>query len=67
MWFRDELSAFVREGLLDSRACSRAYLDAGFLKKMVEEHTAGRANYTYPIQRVLAAELLQRTLLEQQS
>ena len=65
LWFRDEFSGFLREVLLDSRACNRAYLNAGFLKKMVEEHTAGRANFTYPIQRVLAAELLQRTLLEQ--
>ena len=64
VWFRDEISNYLKDVLLDARARNRPYLNGSFLEKMVLGHTSGRANYTSEIQRVLTAELLQRQLIE---
>lgn len=64
VWFRDEISQYLKDVLLDARSRSRPYLNGPFLEKMVIGHTGGRANYTSELQRVLTAELLQRQLIE---
>lgn len=65
VWFRDEISKYLKDVLLDARSRGRPYLNGPFLEKMVKGHTGGHANYTSEIQRVLTAELLQRQLIEQ--
>jgi asparagine synthase (glutamine-hydrolysing) len=64
LWYRDELSQFVKDVLLDARSRSRPYVNGAFLEEMVNDHTSGRANYTQEIHRTLTCELIQRQLIE---
>jgi asparagine synthase (glutamine-hydrolysing) len=64
VWYRDQLSPYLREILLDRRARQRDYLQGQALVRMVNEHTQGRLNWTRELHRVLSLELLQRQLIE---
>lgn len=64
LWYRDELSSYVKDMLLDSRTKSRPYLNAKNLETIVRSHTKGHGNYTLEIHRVLTLELIQRLLIE---
>jgi hypothetical protein len=64
VWYRDQLSAFVREVLLDARARARPYLRGPALERLVSAHTAGWANHTAEIHQLLTLELLQRQMLD---
>jgi asparagine synthase (glutamine-hydrolysing) len=63
VWFRDELSGYVKEILLDNRSLNRPYLNRRFLEKLVLNHTSGQLNYTTEITKLLTIELLQRLLI----
>lgn len=65
MWCRDELASYIKDVLLDQRTLTRPYLNSREVVKVVEAHVQGTANYTDEILRLLTAELVQRTLLEQ--
>jgi asparagine synthase (glutamine-hydrolysing) len=65
VWYRDRLSQYVKEMLLDSRTLSRPYLNSRRLEEIVRDHTDGKRNYTSEINRVLTSELIQRQLIEQ--
>ena len=64
VWYRDELSEYLKDVLLDSRSCGRPYLNGRRLEAMIRAHIEGTRNYTSEIHRVLTAELLQRRLIE---
>jgi asparagine synthase (glutamine-hydrolysing) len=64
VWYRDILSTYLKEVLLDSRTLGRSYLNKTFLRKMVIDHVQGKRNHTNEIHRVLAAELTHRKLIE---
>jgi asparagine synthase (glutamine-hydrolysing) len=64
IWYRQELSRYVKDMLLDSRTLSRPYYDARTLQKIVKGHTEGNRNHTLEIHRVLTTELIQRQLIE---
>jgi asparagine synthase (glutamine-hydrolysing) len=64
-WYRDELSGYVREMLLDRRSLSRPYLVGSNVEKMVLAHLKGNRNYTAEIHKVLALELLHRVFFDQ--
>ena len=64
VWYRDALAPYVREMLLDSRSLARPYLQRNVLESMVKKHTAGEANYTTEIHRLLTLELQHRLLLD---
>lgn len=64
VWYRDELSAYVREMLLDRRALSRPYVIPGTVQRIVKDHVAGRRNYTTEIHRLLTLELTHRLFLD---
>lgn len=64
VWYRDQLAEYLREVLLDQRSRSRPYLRGGVLERMVLEHTTGARNWTRELHRLLALELLHRTLIE---
>jgi asparagine synthase (glutamine-hydrolysing) len=66
IWYRDALSAYVREMLLDSRSLSRPYVDGKVLESMVEKHLRGEANYTTEIHRLLTLELQHRLFVDPQ-
>jgi asparagine synthase (glutamine-hydrolysing) len=64
IWYRDALSDYVREMLLDPRTLSRAYLQPEGLERMVQGHIKGDRNYTFEIHKVLTLELLHRLFLD---
>jgi asparagine synthase (glutamine-hydrolysing) len=65
IWYRNELSQYVEDILLDSRTRSRPYLHANRLEEMIKGHTKGNRNYTLEIHKLLSVELLTRPLIEQ--
>jgi asparagine synthase (glutamine-hydrolysing) len=64
VWYRDQLSHYLKDILLDLRARHRPYLQGQVLVRMVDAHTKGWQNWTREIHRVLSLELLQRQLIE---
>jgi asparagine synthase (glutamine-hydrolysing) len=64
IWYRDALSAYIREMLLDSRTLSRPYLERRRVEALVRAHLTGRQNHTVPIHKLLTLELLHRLLLD---
>lgn len=65
VWYRNELSKYVKDILLDPRTRARPYLDGRRLEEIVNSHIKGYRNYTEEIHRVLTSELIQRHLIEQ--
>jgi asparagine synthase (glutamine-hydrolysing) len=63
IWYRDALSKYVREMLLDPLTLSRAYLDRKAVEAMVRSHVKGERNYTTPIHKLLSLELIHRLFL----
>jgi asparagine synthase (glutamine-hydrolysing) len=66
VWYRDQLSSYVREMLLDSRTLSRPYLQRSRVESMVRDHLKGNRNYTTEIHRLLTLELQHRLFLDPQ-
>ncbi len=64
IWYRDHLSHYLKEILLDPVTRSRPYLQGTFLEEMVNGHISGARNYTSEIHKVLSIELIQRQLVE---
>jgi len=67
VWYRDQLSQYVREMLLDDRTLSRPYLERQCLERLVRGHLKGDRNYTGAIHKVLTLELLHRLFLDSPS
>jgi asparagine synthase (glutamine-hydrolysing) len=65
VWYRDDLSTFLKDVLLDSRTRARPYLCGRSLERLVTNHLEGYRNYTLEFHRVLTAELIERLLIEQ--
>jgi asparagine synthase (glutamine-hydrolysing) len=64
LWYRDALSKYVQEILLDSRALSRPYIRKQQLETVVRRHLKGDGNYTTDIHTVLTLELFHRIFLD---
>jgi asparagine synthase (glutamine-hydrolysing) len=64
IWYRDVLSSYVRDMLLDSRTRRRPYLEPKTLEAVVENHLTGRRNYTTEIHKVLTLELVHRLFID---
>lgn len=64
VWYRDILSGYVRDMLLDPRSLSRSYLEPHGLKAIVEGHLRGNRNYTTEIHKMLTLELIQRLFID---
>ncbi len=64
VWYRDALSKYVRETLLDSRALARPYLDRSGVEAIVNGHIKGHRNYTTEIHQLLTLELIHRLFLD---
>ena len=64
LWFRNELSDYVKNILLDKQAKERPYLRKGALEEIVYGHIKKGQNYLNEIRTVLTAELIQRYLIE---
>lgn len=66
VWYRDALSKYVQEMLLDARTLSRPYLDRRGLETIVRGHLRGDRNYTTAIHKVLTLELVHRLFIDSQ-
>ena len=64
VWYRDRLSKYVHDTLLDSRALGRPYLDRRGVETIVQGHLKGNRNYTSEIHRLLSLELLHRLFVD---
>jgi asparagine synthase (glutamine-hydrolysing) len=64
VWYRDYLSNYVREILLDARTLNRCYINKNTVKQIVAKHISGQGNYTFEIHKALSLELLHRSLLD---
>jgi asparagine synthase (glutamine-hydrolysing) len=64
VWYRDALSSYVREMLLDSRTLSRPYLQRKVLERVVKEHLEGTKNYTTTIHKIFTLEHLHRLFID---
>jgi asparagine synthase (glutamine-hydrolysing) len=66
VWYRDALSRYVQEILLDSRSLSRPYIQRNTMETMVSRHLKGDRNYTTEITKLLTLELQHRLFLDPQ-
>jgi asparagine synthase (glutamine-hydrolysing) len=64
VWYRDSLSEYVREMLLDSRTLARPYLERRGVEGIVRGHLNGNRNYTSEIHKMLTLELLHRQFFD---
>ena len=64
LWYRDSLSNYIREMLLDSKTLTRPYLEPAGVRAMVQEHLKGHRNHTIEIHKVLTLELLHRLFFD---
>jgi asparagine synthase (glutamine-hydrolysing) len=64
VWYRDALSGYIREMLLDPRTLSRPYLDKRHVEMIVKGHLRGNRNFTTEINKVLTLELFHRLFLD---
>lgn len=64
VWYRDRLSQYLKDILLDPRTLTRPYLKGKFFEQNLLSHVAGKRNYTVEISKILTAELIQRQLIE---
>ncbi|MBZ5526367.1 MAG: hypothetical protein LAN71_00495 [Acidobacteriia bacterium] len=64
VWYRDALSSYVREMLLDPRSLSRPYLDKKMVESVVQGHLHGNRNHTVEIHKLLTLELIHRFFVD---
>jgi asparagine synthase (glutamine-hydrolysing) len=64
LWYRDSLSDYVRQMLLDSSTLSRPYLERKSVEAMVCGHLKGDRNHTTEIHKLITLELLHRLFLD---
>jgi asparagine synthase (glutamine-hydrolysing) len=64
VWYRDALSDYVRQILLDPRTLARPYLKPRVIESIVNAHTRGERNYTMAIHKLLTVELLHRFFVD---
>jgi asparagine synthase (glutamine-hydrolysing) len=64
VWYRDALSDYVRQILLDSRTLRRPFLERKAVEAIVHGHLHGGRNYTSAIHKLLTLELLHRLFLD---
>jgi asparagine synthase (glutamine-hydrolysing) len=64
VWYRDALSNYVREMLLDSKTLARPYLDKQVVEGVVQGHLKGNRNHTTEIHKILSLELIHRLFID---
>jgi asparagine synthase (glutamine-hydrolysing) len=64
IWYRDKLSGYLKDVLLDGRSLARSHVRGKALEGLVNRHVTGRANHTLELHQLLSLELIHRQLLE---
>jgi asparagine synthase (glutamine-hydrolysing) len=65
LWYRDSLSDYVRQILLDPLTLSRPYLERKGVESIVAGHLKGNRNHTTEIHKLITLELLHRLFLNE--
>lgn len=65
VWYRDALSEYVKQILLDPKTLSRPFLNRKVVEAVVSGHVRGERNYTTTIHKLLTVEILHRLFLDQ--
>ncbi|MBN2216661.1 MAG: asparagine synthase (glutamine-hydrolyzing) [Pirellulales bacterium] len=63
-WFRGPLAEFAREILLDLRTEQRNYFRSATVRRLIEDHQAGRFDHSYRLWALLVFELWQRRWID---
>lgn len=63
IWYRRQLADYLRDTLIRPGAAVHDHYAPGAVRRMVEDHIAGRANHTLDLHRALTVELTHRQLL----
>jgi asparagine synthase (glutamine-hydrolysing) len=64
VWYRDSLSDYVRQMLLDPRTLARPYVKRKGVEAIVRGHLGGGRNHTTEIHKLLTLELLHRLFFD---
>jgi hypothetical protein len=64
IWYHRDVSAYVKEVLLDARTKTRPYFDHRYLEMVVRTHTNGTRNYMGEITKAMSLELTCRLLVD---
>jgi asparagine synthase (glutamine-hydrolysing) len=64
VWYRDNLSEYVRQTLLDPRSLTRPHVNRSGVEAVVNSHLKGNRNYTTEIHQLLSLELIYRLLID---
>jgi asparagine synthase (glutamine-hydrolysing) len=64
IWFRNELSSYIKEILLDKQTASRQYFDKASLEIMLHKHIKGSRNYLNEINKAMTVELIHRLFID---
>ena len=64
VWYRDQLSNYIQEMLLDPLALSRPHVNRKSVEAAVRGHVRGERNYTTEIHKLLSIELIHRLFLD---
>jgi asparagine synthase (glutamine-hydrolysing) len=67
VWYRDSLSDYVRQMLLDPRTLARPYVERKGVEAIVRGHLGGGQNHTTAIHKLLTLELLHRLFFDSRS
>ena len=64
VWYRDALSNYIRQMLLDPRSLARPYLKPKAVEAIVHGHLQGHRNFTTEIHKLLTLELIHRLFVD---
>lgn len=64
VWYRDALSGYVKDMLLDPLTLSRPYIERKNLERIVNGHLKGTSNHTTAIHKMLTLELIHRLFFD---
>jgi asparagine synthase (glutamine-hydrolysing) len=64
IWYRDQLSSYVKEVLLDPSSLRRPHINKRVVERMINRHIKGDRNYTTEIEKLLSIELIYRHVLK---
>ena len=63
-WFRVELKGFLSDTILSDKALGRGYFTPGVVRRLVDEHAAGRRDYAPQLWTLLMLELWHREFID---
>ena len=63
-WFREELSGYLKDIVLSSKALNRGYFNPESIKVLIDNHIEGKKDYGYCLWTLLMLELWHRVFID---